>query len=143
MSLYYKLGFILARMQFLACSKSVPKRHFPATCNLTYLGNRRSDRRTIESIGLLEFHYPYVALSLMSSWPNDVVVQLFPKLVFCPVHFNANLALVGQLWKTLDRASVGGIPTSALPIHTCRSRWHAFCRSVWFFAPGPRLTDCP
>ena len=60
----------------------------------------------------------------MSSWPNDAVVQSFPKLFFCPVHFNANLALVGQLCKTIERASFGGLPTSALPIHTCRSRRH-------------------
>ena len=60
----------------------------------------------------------------MSSWPNDSVVQSFPKLVFFRVHLNANLALVGQLCKTLDRASVGGLHMSALPIHTCRSRWH-------------------
>ena len=66
-----------------------------------------------------------MALSLVSSLPSDSVVQSFGKLVFCPVHLNANLALVGQLCKTLDRASVGGLPTSALPIHTCRSRRHA------------------
>ena len=41
------------------------------------------------------------------------------------MHLNANLALVGQLCKTLDRASVGGLPMLEFPIHTCRSRRHA------------------
>ena len=42
----------------------------------------------------------------MFSWPDDSVVQSFGKVVFCPVHLNANLALVGQPCRVSVRVSI-------------------------------------
>ena len=61
---------------------------------------------------------------------SDSTVHRFHKLGFCSVSFNATLALVGKLWKTILHASISGVPMSTFPIHTCKSQWHAillFC----------------
>ena len=50
--------------------------------------------------------------------PCDFNVQRFRKLGFCLVSFNATLTLVGQICKTLNRDSLGGVPISTLVIHT-------------------------
>ena len=59
------------------------------------------------------------------AWPSDYIVHWFHNLEFCSVSFNETLALVGRLWKILDRASISSVPMSALPIHTCKSQRHA------------------
>ena len=61
----------------------------------------------------------------MFSWPIDFNVHRFCKLGFCLVSFNATLALVGQLWKTILHASLCGVPMSTLAIHTYQIQWHA------------------
>ena len=55
-----------------------------------------------------------------SKYTNKYIIKYLVNVPFF-WHFNANLALVGQLYKTLDRASLGGLTTSTFPIHTCRS----------------------
>ena len=61
----------------------------------------------------------------MFSCPSEFIVHLFRKLGFCSVSFNATLALVGQLCKTLHRASLGSDSLSAFPIHTYWIQQHA------------------
>jgi hypothetical protein len=56
------------------------------------------------------------------AWPNDYIVHRLHKLGFCSVSFNATLALVSQLCKNLDRASIGSVAISALLIHTSKSQ---------------------
>ena len=61
----------------------------------------------------------------MFAWPNDSTVHRFPKLGFFSVSFNATLALVGQLCKTIHCASLGGFPIQELAIQTYQSQHHA------------------
>ena len=69
----------------------------------------------------------------MFSWSNEFIMHRFHKLGFCSVCFNANLALVGQLFQTLYCASIGGAPISALFIHTSRSQQNAILLLHLFF----------
>ena len=61
----------------------------------------------------------------MFSWPSESIVHHFRKLGFSSVFLNATLALVGQIYKTLHHASLGGVPISALAIHTYQGQQHA------------------
>ena len=71
----------------------------------------------------------------MFSWCNDFIVHRFCKLGFCSVSFNATLALVGRLCKTLHYSSVGSVPISSFTIHTCWIQWHEILLLYFFSLP--------
>ena len=61
----------------------------------------------------------------MFAWPNDSIVHQFHKLSFFSVSFNGNIALVGQLCKTLHCTIHGSVPILQFPIHTFWIQQHA------------------
>ena len=71
----------------------------------------------------------------MFAWPSEFIVHRFRKLGFCAISFNATLALVGQLCKTLHRASIGSVPTLEGDIHTYWSQRHAMLMLHLVFRP--------
>ena len=86
---------------------------------------------------------PIGGLSTTFSWPGDFIVHRFCKLGFFLVSFNATLALVGQLCKTLHHDSLGSVPISSFPIHTFQFQWHAMFLLNFIFTPRMRVTKCP